>query len=244
MGLPSEYTYQNLRMENKKPKLLFVEDDENLGFVIKDQLELAGYQVSWAKNGADGLNLAINQDFDIAIFDVMLPKLNGFELAEELIESKPELPFIFLTAKAMIEDKVKGLKLGKDYLTKPFEFAELELRLKNTLEQQSGISSSDNGPQIFDIGEYKFDYINQYLSRNGEEQKLTKKEADVLKVLCQHINQVTSREVALQTIWGNTDYFNGRSMDVFISRIRKYLKDDSNIQIINVHGVGFKLAVR
>ena len=118
-------------MAKNKIKLLFVEDDTNLGFVIKDQLEEAGYHVTWAQNGADGLNLAINQDFDIGIFDVMLPKLNGFELAEELIESKPEFPFIFLTAKAMIADKVKGLKLGKDYLTKPFEFAELELRLKN-----------------------------------------------------------------------------------------------------------------
>ena len=230
-------------MGNNK-HLLFVEDDENLGYVIKDQLELLGYKVAWAKNGADGLKLGITQYFDIAIFDVMLPKLNGFELAEELIESKPELPFIFLTAKAMLEDKVKGLKLGKDYLTKPFEFKELELRLSNIIAAQQDLPIERKEQVIYKIGRYSFDYINQYLILNEVEQKLTKKEADVLKVLCQHINSVMSREVALNAIWGNTDYFNGRSMDVFISRIRKYLKDDPNIQIINVHGVGFKLAVR
>ena len=222
-----------------------MEDDANLGFVIKDQLEDSGYEVTWAQNGADGLKMALNNVFEIAILDVMLPTLNGFELAEELIENKPELPFLFLTAKAMIGDKLKGLKLGRDYLTKPFEFSELELRLKNILDQSSSLTSlQDNGPSNFEIGTYTFDYINQYIEQNGKEQKLTKKEADLLRLLCQHKNEVMNRNVALNAIWGNTDYFNGRSMDVFISRIRKYLKDDSNIQIINVHGVGFKLAVR
>ena len=233
-------------MDGKKINLLFVEDDENLGFVIKDQLQMADYNVTWAKNGAEGLKLALTTDYEIAILDVMLPKLNGFELAEELVQQKPELPFLFLTAKSMLEDKVKGLKLGKDYLTKPFDFQELELRLDNILTHYQRFPKEQEQAKevIFIIGEYKFDYVNQYLSFNENEQKLTKKEADLLRLLCLHKNEVMNRELALKTIWGSDDYFNGRSMDVFISRIRKYLKDDANIQIINIHGVGFKLALR
>jgi DNA-binding response OmpR family regulator len=224
--------------------LLFVEDDLNLGYVIKDQLEEIGYIVTWAQNGADGLKIALEQSFDIAILDVMLPQLNGFELAEELKEHKPELPFLFLTAKSMLEDKTKGLKIGKDYLTKPFEFKELELRLENILSNTVPTSFTLGEKQQFSIGAYQFDYVNQFLSLNEEDQKLTKKEADVLRMLCLHKNEVMNRELALRSIWGNDDYFNGRSMDVFISRIRKYLKQDENIQIINIHGVGFKLAIR
>jgi DNA-binding response OmpR family regulator len=224
--------------------LLFVEDDLNLGFVIKDQLQESGYKVTWAQDGAEGLRIALEQSFDIAILDVMLPRLSGFELAEELIEHKPELPFLFLTAKAMLEDKIKGLTVGKDYLTKPFEFKELELRLENILSCIVTPTFTTVEEQQFSIGAYEFDYVNQFLSLNGEDQKLTKKEADVLRMLCLHKNEVMNRELALRSIWGNDDYFNGRSMDVFISRIRKYLKQDENIQIINIHGVGFKLAIR
>ena len=231
-------------MQGNKVNLLFVEDDTNLGFVIKDQLEMAGYAVTWAQNGADGLKMLLNHDFDIAILDVMLPKLNGFELAEELVENKPDLPFLFLTAKSMLEDKVKGLKLGQDYITKPFEFQELELRIKNILDSKLYLNKTEAQEVSFTIGKYEFDYVNQFLSKGDSEQKLTKKEADLLRMLCLHKNEVMNRESALKSIWGNDDYFNGRSMDVFISKIRKYLKDDENIQIINIHGVGFKLAVR
>ncbi len=231
-------------MQGNKVNLLFVEDDTNLGFVIKDQLEMAGYAVTWAQNGADGLKMLLNHDFDIAILDVMLPKLNGFELAEELVENKPDLPFLFLTAKSMLEDKVKGLKLGQDYITKPFEFQELELRIKNILNSKLYLNKTEVQEVSFTIGKYEFDYVNQFLSKGDSVQKLTKKEADLLRMLCLHKNEVMNRESALKSIWGNDDYFNGRSMDVFISKIRKYLKDDENIQIINIHGVGFKLAVR
>ena len=231
-------------MQGNKVNLLFVEDDTNLGFVIKDQLEMAGYAVTWAQNGADGLKLLLNHDFDIAILDVMLPKLNGFELAEELVENKPDLPFLFLTAKSILEDKVKGLKLGQDYITKPFEFQELELRIKNILNSKLYLNKTEVQEVSFTIGKYEFDYVNQFLSKGDSVQKLTKKEADLLRMLCLHKNEVMNRESALKSIWGNDDYFNGRSMDVFISKIRKYLKDDENIQIINIHGVGFKLAVR
>ncbi|MDB4061511.1 response regulator transcription factor [Vicingaceae bacterium] len=231
-------------MHGNKVNLLFVEDDTNLGFVIKDHLEMAGYAVTWAQNGAKGLKMLLTHDFDIAILDVMLPKLNGFELAEELVQNKPDLPFLFLTAKSMLEDKVKGLKLGQDYITKPFEFQELELRIKNILDSKQYFKKEETQEVLFAIGQYEFDYINQFLSKGKTEQKLTKKEADLLRMLCLHKNEVMNRELALKSIWGNDDYFNGRSMDVFISRIRKYLKEDDNIQIINIHGVGFKLVMR
>ena len=144
----------------------------------------------------------------------------------------------------MLEDKVKGLKLGQDYITKPFEFQELELRIKNILDSKLYLNKREVQEVSFTIGKYEFDYVNQFLSKGDSEQKLTKKEADLLRMLCLHKNEVMNRESALKSIWGNDDYFNGRSMDVFISKIRKYLKDDENIQIINIHGVGFKLAVR
>lgn len=229
-------------MEEDKKRLLFVEDDLNLGFVIKDNLEQSGYAVDWATNGQEGLKKALNKEFEIAVLDVMLPIMSGFELAEELVELKPDLPFLFLTAKSLMEDKLTGLKLGQDYLTKPFEYKELELRLQNILKQHN--KTPEEAQNEFKLGMFEFDYINQYLIKDGETQKLTKKEADVLRLLCLHKNEVMNRDTALKTIWGNNDYFNGRSMDVFISRIRKYLSADESIQIINVHGVGFKLAVK
>ena len=227
---------------SEKGKILLVEDDLNLGFVIKDNLEGLNYTVEWATKGNDGLQKALKNAYDIAILDVMLPKLGGFEIAEELVQLKPDLPFIFLTAKSMIEDKVKGLKLGQDYLTKPFEFPELAARIENILKRSDHSEQTDK--KHFKIGNYEFDYVNQYLELDTVQKKLTKKEADLLRLLCLHLNEVMQREFALKSIWGNDDYFNGRSMDVFISRLRKYLKEDENIQLINVHGVGFKLAVK
>jgi DNA-binding response OmpR family regulator len=226
----------------KNSKIILVEDDPNLGFVIKDNLEASNYEVDWARDGQEGLKLILNNSYDLAILDVMLPKMSGFEIAEEIVESIPDLPFLFVTAKSMIEDKLKGLKLGEDYITKPFDFAELRIRIEKILSRS--IQQLSDDLILFKIGRYEFDYVNQYLTLDHNIQKLTKREADVLKQLCLSINNVMNREKVLKLIWGNDDYFNGRSMDVFISRIRKYLKEDSNIQIINVHGVGFKLAVK
>ena len=173
-------------MVNKR-KLLLVEDDENLGFVVKDFLEQKGYAVDWAKDGRDGLKYAIENSFDVAILDVMLPKLGGFELAEEIIESRPELPFLFLTAKSLINDKVRGLQLGRDYLTKPFEFEELKLRIENILSLPYQLKQVPSETE-FHIGKYHFDCINQYLSLGDITQKLTKKEVDLLTLLCVHKN--------------------------------------------------------
>jgi len=230
-------------MDNLNYKILFVEDDLNLGFVVKDQLEEYGYKVDWATKGRQGLSKALSNDYDMALLDVMLPEMGGFELAEEIVEAKPELPFLFLTAKSMLEDKLKGLKLGKDYLTKPFEMEELIARMQNVIETvQSEKQTHPDSQSNFKIASYTFDYVNQYLEKDGNRQKLTKKEADVLRMLALNKNEVMSRDQALKAIWGSDDYFNGRSMDVFISKLRKHLSDDEQIQIINVHGVGFKLA--
>ncbi len=226
----------------KVKRLLLVEDDPNLGFVMKDNLETSGYQVDWAKDGQEGIKFVLNRSYDLALLDVMLPHLSGFEIAEEINNGKPDLPFLFVTAKSMLEDKVRGLKLGEDYITKPFEFAELKQRIENIFNRKTPISAE--GQLVFTIGSFEFDFVNQYLDQNEKRQKLTKREADVLRQLCLHMNQVMNRQEALKAIWGNDDYFNGRSMDVFISRIRKYLSEDPNIQIINVHGVGFKLAIK
>lgn len=226
----------------KQRRILLIEDDSNLGFVMEDQLKRLDYSVEWAKNGQEGLKFVLNREYDIAILDVMLPQISGFEIAEEIVDNKPELPFLFVTARNMIDDKVKGLKLGEDYLTKPFEFEELRIRLEKILNRN--INKSNDSQKHFQIGDYEFDTVNQLLIRAGIERKLTKREVDVLEQLCLHKNEVMNRDDALRKIWGNNDYFNGRSMDVFISRIRKYLSEDPNIQIINVHGVGFKLAIR
>lgn len=226
----------------KQRRILLIEDDSNLGFVMEDQLKRLNYSVEWAKNGQEGLKFVLNREYDIAILDVMLPQISGFEIAEEIVDNKPELPFLFVTARNMIDDKVKGLKLGEDYLTKPFEFEELRIRLEKILNRNN--NKSNDSQKHFQIGDYEFDTVNQLLIWAGNERKLTKREVDVLEQLCLHKNEVMNRDDALRKIWGNNDYFNGRSMDVFISRIRKYLSEDPNIQIINVHGVGFKLAIR
>lgn len=227
---------------DQKLKILLVEDDLNLGFVIKDNLEGLNYYVEWATNGKEGLKKALNETFHFAILDIMLPKMSGFDVAEEIVKHKPELPFLFLTAKSMLDDKVRGLKLGQDYLTKPFEFRELEARIENILNRETKAIKADQ--KVFQFGQYQFDYVNQYLSYKNQQKGLTKKEADLLRLLCLNLNEVMQRELALKTIWGSDDYFNGRSMDVFISRLRKYLKEDESIQLINIHGVGFKLAVK
>lgn len=231
-------------MKNQRANVLLVEDDSNLGFVIQDNLRLKKFNVSLYADGQSALKAFLNNTFDICLLDVMLPKKDGFELAAEIRELNKNIPIIFLTAKSMTEDKIKGFKVGgDDYITKPFDFEELLLRieaiLKRTLEESS-VSGSD---VTFTLGKYTFEPENQRLLINTEEIKLTKKERDLLKLLCLQQNKILSRELTLKTIWGNDDYFSGRSMDVFISKIRKHLHQDDRIKIINIHGVGFKMII-
>jgi DNA-binding response OmpR family regulator len=231
-------------MKNQRANILLVEDDSNLGFVIQDNLRLKKFNVSLYADGQTALKAFLNNTFDICLLDVMLPKKDGFELAAEIRELNKNIPIIFLTAKSMTEDKIKGFKVGgDDYITKPFDFEELLLRIEAILKRTMEDSSPSRSDVSFALGNYTFEPENQRLLINKEEIKLTKKERDLLKLLCLQQNKILSRELTLKTIWGNDDYFSGRSMDVFISKIRKHLHQDERIKIINIHGVGFKMII-
>lgn len=229
-----------------KTKILLVEDDTNLGFVVQDNLKKAGYDVKLCIDGQMGLQTFLNEAFDICLLDVMMPKKDGFSLAEDIRKQNTDIPIIFLTAKSMNEDKIKGFKTGADdYITKPFNFEELLLRIEAILKRTLSKTTSNNkgDKDKFTIGKYAFDYKNQTLVFGKEIKTLTKKEADLLKLLVIHQNQILAREIILNSIWGNDDYFSGRSMDVFITKLRKYMLNDPHIKIINIHGVGFKLQI-
>jgi DNA-binding response OmpR family regulator len=225
-------------------KILLVEDDPSLGFVIKDNLSIKGYDVTLCKDGEEGGTSFQNDSFNLCIFDIMLPKKDGFSLAREVREKNKNIPIIFLTAKSMMEDKLEGFQTGADdYITKPFSLDELYYRIEVFL-RRSAEAKVDNASGVFEIGEYTFDYSRLIIRRNKSEKSLTQKEAEVLKVLCNNRDRVLKREEILNQIWGDDDYFMGRSLDVFISKLRKYLKDDEAIHIVNYHGVGFRLEVK
>jgi DNA-binding response OmpR family regulator len=229
-------------MSDQKSTILLVEDDMNLGFVIQDSLKMSGYKVVLATDGKQGLVKFNEGNFDLCILDVMLPQKDGFALAEDIRKVNATVPIVFLTAKSMTEDRIRGFKAGADdYLTKPFSTEELLLRLEAILKRSKGTTITNKDK--FNIGKFTFDYPNYLLIAPGEEQKLTKKEAEILKLLCAQKGDVIPRELVLNMIWGDDNYFNGRSLDVFLTKIRKYLKSDPNVSIVNVHGVGFKLQV-
>ncbi len=233
-------------MEEKKIHILLVEDDVNLGFLIKDYLEMIGYQVDLQDDGNKGIETfkRNKQLYSLCILDVMLPEKDGFTLAAEIKEIDKNIPIIFLTAKDMKEDKIRGFRLGADdYITKPFSSEELGLRIEAVLRRYLNNTSEKQEHNKFALGIYTFDYTNQQLIRGDEVRTLTKREAEVLRLLCQNKNELVRREVALQSIWGENDYFKGRSMDVYITKLRKYIKGDPSINIINVHGTGFKIEV-
>jgi DNA-binding response OmpR family regulator len=232
---------------NKKDrtKVLLVEDDLNLGFVIQDHLRNEGYSTDLEKDGFAGFQKFYNNGYDLCILDIMLPKKDGFTLAEDIRKIDTKVPILFLSAKSLTEDKIKGFKLGADdYMTKPFSFDELNLRIKAILKRAQA-STGEEIPKrdVFHVGHLEFDYPNLTIKSESEEKSLTKKEAELLRMLCLHKDQVLTREMALTVVWGSDDYFLGRSMDVFITKLRKYLKMDERIKIMNVHGVGFKLIV-
>ena len=227
-------------------KILLVEDDPNLGLLLQDYLQLKGkFEVVLCTDGDEGLRAFTKQTYDLLILDVMMPKKDGFTLGKEVRKINQHVPIIFATAKAMIEDKTLAFNLGgDDYITKPFRIEELLLRINALLKRTEG--TDKKGEEIeahFKIGQYDFDYATQMISINGTQQKLSTKEAELLRMLCLHKNEVLTREEALLHIWHDDNYFNGRSMDVFLSKIRKYLKDDSSVEIVNVHGRGYKLLI-
>ena len=226
----------------KKIKLLLVEDDPNLGTLLKDYLDAKVHQCILRTNGEDGYKSFTNEAFDFVILDVMMPVKDGFSLAKDIRGIDQKVPILFLTAKSLSEDKLKGFETGADdYMTKPFSMEELMARITAILRRSSANFNQDDSK--FTIGDFSFDTKLQILKSDNENQKLTTKESDLLKLLCKNENAVLERNHALKAVWGDDNYFNGRSMDVYIAKLRKYLKSDQRIQIINVHGKGFKLLI-
>ena len=229
-------------------KILLVEDDPNLGLLLQDYLQLKGkFEVTLCTDGDEGIRVFNKESFDLCILDVMMPKKDGFTLGKEIRKVNEEVPIIFATAKAMMEDKSAAYNLGgDDYITKPFRIEELLLRINALLKRVAKSKETEDKQPLqtqFNIGDYVFDYTSQLIWHNGREQKLSTKEAELLQLLCLKKNTVLTREEALLSIWHDDNYFNGRSMDVFLSKLRKYLRDDPKVEILNVHGKGYKLLV-
>jgi len=226
-----------------KPHILLAEDDQDFGNILKQYLEISGYTISWAKNGEEALDLfkSSTAPFSICVLDVMMPKMDGFTLAEKIIKSNPEIPFVFLTARKMKEDKLKGLKLGADdYIVKPFEADELVLRLHNIIKRTSVKKTGKKIDKTIKIGNYIFDTHRLELKLDNTVQRVTEKEGELISFLVDHKNQLLKREEILNAVWKNDDFFSGRSMDVFISRLRKYFKEDSRISIESIRSIGLE----
>jgi DNA-binding response OmpR family regulator len=226
------------------PNILLVEDDANLGSLLQEYLIDKGFPTDLATDGQKGWQSFVDKEYDLCIFDVMMPKKDGFSLAKEVRMSGRDVPIIFLTAKSMKEDTMQGFRVGADdYVTKPFDREELLLRIEAILRRYKKQPDAPEESKVFHVGQYIFDYSHQQLSANDKSARLTSKESELLKLFCQNLNQPISRSFALKTIWGDDSYFNARSMDVYITKLRKYLREDPSIQIMNLHGEGFKLMV-
>ncbi|HBH06520.1 MAG TPA: DNA-binding response regulator [Flavobacteriales bacterium] len=230
-------------MESKS-RLLIVEDDPNLGAIISEYLSSKNYLVERAYDGEEGFERFSQSEFDLIVLDIMMPKKDGFTLAREIKKLNKEIPIIFLTAKSLKEDTIEGFKIGADdYMTKPFSMEELLLRI-NAILKRTNPSDKAAVHKEFEIGRFRFIPNERALILGDESTRLTSKENQLLKLLAQNINQVLERTSALKAIWGDDSYFNSRSMDVYITKLRKYLRPDPNIEIINVHGQGFRLIVK
>ncbi len=226
----------------KKINILLVEDDPNLGTLLSEYLNAKGHQCTLKTDGQQGYDAFVKGEFDFLILDVMMPVKDGFTLAEEVRGIDKDVPILFLTAKSLKEDTLQGFSVGADdYMTKPFSMEELLARMNAILRR---IQGKEEEVGVYQIGRYRFD-VNQQLLFNGDDpQKLTTKENELLRLLCKNLNGVLERNHALKAVWGDDNYFNGRSMDVYIAKLRKYLKSDENVEIVNVHGKGFKLFVK
>lgn len=224
--------------------ILLAEDDLDFGNILKQYLEISGYTITWAKDGKEALELFKNKHYNICVFDVMMPKMDGFTLAEKVIDINPETPFIFLTARKLKADKIKGLKLGADdYIVKPFEADELVLRLNNILKRTEKKANQLQQSDIVTIGNYSFNTTRLELTCANYKKQLTQKEGELILFLFNHKNQLLKRETILNAVWENDDFFSGRSMDVFISRLRKYFKKDPSISIESTRNVGLEFKI-
>jgi DNA-binding response OmpR family regulator len=231
-------------METTKARILLCEDDTNLGSVLKNYLELNDFDVVLERDGRLGLAAFQREKFDICLLDVMMPNMDGFKLAEEIRDVDPDIPLFFLSAKTMKEDVIQGYKLGADdYITKPFDSEVLLLKIQAMLKRNEE-QNRETQNREYTLSTYHFNPKLRQLSHNDITQTLSPKENDLLRLLAEHLNDLLPREQALKKIWGSDTYFNGRSMDVYIAKLRKYLKDDPNLEIVNIHGNGFRLVVK
>ncbi|MDR0960999.1 MAG: response regulator transcription factor [Mediterranea sp.] len=225
---------------DEKLRILLCEDDENLGMLLREYLQAKGYLAELYPDGEAGFKAFQKNKYDLCVLDVMMPKKDGFELARDIRASNAEIPIIFLTAKTMKDDILEGFKIGADdYLTKPFSMEELTFRIEAILRRVRGKKNKESS--VYKIGKFTFDTQKQILSWADGMSKLTTKESELLSLLCSHANEILQRDFALKTIWIDDNYFNARSMDVYITKLRKHLKDDPTIEIINIHGKGYKL---
>ena len=223
-------------------KILLCEDDENLGMLLREYLQAKGYSTVLCPDGEQGFKEFTKNKYDIAVLDVMMPKKDGFTLAQDIRQANADLPIIFLTAKTLKEDILEGFKIGADdYITKPFSMEELVFRVEAILRRVRGKKTKES--TLYHIGKFVFDTQKQLLTIGDQQTKLTTKENELLALLCSHANEILQRDFALKTIWIDDNYFNARSMDVYITKLRKHLKDDDQIEIINIHGKGYKLIV-
>ena len=223
-------------------KIMLCEDDENLGMLLREYLQAKGFDTELCTDGEMGYKTFIQEKFNLCVLDVMMPKKDGFSLAKDIRQINKDVPIIFLTAKALKEDIFDGFKLGADdYLTKPFSMEELTFRIEAVLRRVNGKKTKESN--VYKIGRFIFDTQKQLLTFGDKQTKLTTKENELLSLLCSHANEILQRDFALKTIWIDDNYFNARSMDVYITKLRKHLKDDPQIEIINIHGKGYKLII-
>jgi DNA-binding response OmpR family regulator len=236
------FSFSRLNKGMQQVEILLVEDDASLGFIIKDNLEMKGWRVDLFADGQSGWDAFKRKKYALCVLDVMLPKMDGFVLAENIRSLNSEVPILFLTARATKDDRIEGFKKGADdYITKPFSIEELQYRVTVFLKRSgTGVSSGT----IVKLGAYDFDYANLTLAIASDKTELTQMEADLLKLFCDQKGKLIKREEILKAVWNSDDYFLGRSLDVFISKLRKYLKSDANIEIVNQFGVGFRLDIK
>ena len=225
---------------DEKLRILLCEDDENLGMLLREYLQAKNFDTELCPDGEAGYKAFLKGTFDLCVLDVMMPKKDGFSLARDIRQNNSEIPIIFLAAKTLKEDVLDGFKIGADdYITKPFSMEELVFRIEAILRRVKGKKNRDR--TSYKIGSFTFDTQKQILSRGDKQTKLTTKESELLSLLCAHANEILQRDFALKTIWIDDNYFNARSMDVYITKLRKHLKEDENVEIINIHGKGYKL---
>jgi len=228
----------------KKARILYVEDDLTLSFVTRDNLEIKGYQVDFSDDGLKALEMIESGLYDLFILDVMLPRMDGFTLAGKIREKNADTPIIFLTARSFMEDRIHGLQIGADdYITKPFSIEELVLKIEIFLRRSKIVPLANNRVPLFRIGAYTFDTANQQLSVAGKNHALTYRECELIRLFTENLNKIVKREEILMKVWGNDQYFSSRSLDVFISRIRKLLNSDPSIRIENIHNIGYRMKI-